>query len=278
MAEIGLSKSAWHGTGKLRAAWEKMLAIAITHLIVCSFCGVVRYGFPEQRGFTAVAPLPQPHPTVPPYALAHAAMAQYTMNADGQWWQCSHCAQHGARSEYLAYHSPSYARALYSLASPMQAMMLSFLDTRLITEQWAEGYMHGQVVRGSMLNSPLLDWSRDQQRRLFSLPAQLLGLYAQNMDSNPLFQRFRPLLEWVRPVRQYPVLDSSILSDRTLSTAWRGEIIGMQDLQELTQSACQTLGLLLDTSMDRAGPSAARQQVYEVCGLSGSSCVVQPAA
>lgn len=219
--------------------------------------GKMRKVLPQRPPQTdEAADLELEHP-VPPAAVAYPYLQEHMQTADGsKWYMCGACAGCDAkqrqRSAHLVYCPPDYTETLIS-ADPVEAQMLSVVDTNTLVEERWGGFAHGELHPSSQLTIELVSFNRASADADPNLPPPYISqpvqdLLAINTRHNPVLRKFKCMLERVRPRQGVPVLDASSISNITRSHQRRDPTPLMQD-EKLRRS----LGVLQHTAATNMG-------------------------
>ena len=94
-------------------------------------------------------------------------------------------------ASYVVFHSPSYTKSIIS-TNPLHVQLLLFPDIGIHIQSRNWGFSSGQIFKTSLLNSPLLSWdgTTDKTVTIEELSSTVGPILAQNMHSNPLFNKY----------------------------------------------------------------------------------------
>jgi hypothetical protein len=182
--------ASWARAKRLLASFNKRCALFFQALVCCALCGACKVGGCNSfHKFKAVPAFGD----VPPYALANIGMEQCTVHEDGKWWLCPVCqADRTRRQRYEVRISSEYADLLFA-AEPLEVCTLSLLDVCVeFSKRWY-GFTHGTIMPSTILSSPLITWAKTDAA--VNMPLAVQQLLAHNMQSNPIFQAYKCVLE-----------------------------------------------------------------------------------
>lgn len=199
-----------------------------------------------------------------PAAVANPFIAQATMDAaTGQWFVCQHCHQHGGtRASLLSPMHPDYMRALVS-CDQWALMTLSFLESPMTLNLWANGFTHGRLQQ-HLWDSPILRFTPvDARTYEVNLDEYMLQLFNINHAANPLYHHLACMLQLGCRRYGHPCIDPSFFGPRTLSTMHRAaELSHTAEYVDNIHGNDPTFGVLDST----AAMSYHKQDVFEVGG------------
>ena len=101
------------------------------------------------------------------------------------------------------------------------------------------GYAHGSVGEGTILSSPFIKWGKPPAERV---KMGIQAMLTRNILLNPLYQKFKCLLEYDNPVVGYPAFDGATLSGFLADHQARGPLFDMDGVDPNEG----TLGLAFD--------------------------------
>ena len=205
---------AWDGTLLTRLLhWTITCSNYFRRPLVCAFCGIFKLGSTAAEDSSNFTKVPAVGDT-PPYAMANAFLAQFTVTADGRWNCCKSCKSIAKpNTPYAVFMSPSYQRSLLN-CSAFQQQFLSVLDCRADIAKRYHGFAHGQYVSESLLEHPLIAWNDAAERveNRVLLTQALEPVLQVLMHKNSVVQRYLTVLEVPSMTHGFPMLSASSIA------------------------------------------------------------------
>lgn len=202
---------AWDGTLLTRLLhWTITCSTYFQRPLVCAFCGVFKLGAAADQTTSSRSP---PSGNTPPYAVANAFLAQFTVTT-GSWNHCDSCKSTARpHTPYAVFMSPSYQRSLLN-CSAFQQQFLSVLDCRGDIARRYHGFAHGHYISESLLEHPLIAWNDTTEcvENCAFLTQAVEPVLQVLMQNDSVIQRHLTMLEVPSMTHGFPMLSSSSIA------------------------------------------------------------------
>ena len=212
---------AWGSRNEVHDKWTKATSTFFKVFQCCAIYGVTKLLHRNKKYRSTPNPniddsetLIQPGCTL--YGLGNVYLSQYTTNTKRNVMHlCMKCYMNQTKpvnAPYVVYHSPSYTKSII-LTNPLHVQLLSFLDIGLHIQSRNWGFSTGQILETSLLNNPLLSWDGtiDKTTTIKELSSTVGPILAQNMHSNPLFNKYLTMFEQPHKTTSMCILTPEII-------------------------------------------------------------------
>lgn len=227
----GLWCSTWRNRERWYHKWHTFTSTLITGMVCCAFCGSVSFGNTARFSKTAQ------HMPLPPYALSNFFMLPHmTAGPNNEAWVCGPCTSSmksdgikaAAKVAHLVFYNTHYIQRILSL-QPEAAQLLSLVDLSLDIKHRFNGYASGELTPRSLLDGPILRWGPNGGINMKQLPPALYELLACNLLHNPMFKKYKCMLEYPHPTIGVPFLSSTLIERVVQNAQQRGPTVMTQD-------------------------------------------------
>ena len=225
-ASFGIFAQSWNAElPALRIAWIKKCTAMVVSMMVCSMCGHVVFPHmnPSQHHISLVHPVARHAPA----AVANMHLRDHVHDTptprrpETRWYVCYDCKQNGQHSKYLVRHKPQEMQQLLA-TSPVEVQLLAFLQVSTVLEERLRGFAHGMVDVHTLIRHPLVSWNVHAEESTYEPSAAVVSLLSMHMRQNPLYARYRCLLELDDPSVGLPIVPCAYISHIVENAISRG--------------------------------------------------------
>ena len=226
-SSFGIYALSWNATlASSRLAWTKKCAAMIVGMMACSICGYVVFPISHlvsMSHFTTIVPTASHAPSaVANMHLRHHVHAPVTTRRpEARWYECHQCKAGRDHGKYLVRHRPAEMQMIFK-SSVTEVQLLSFLQVSTLLSERYRGFAHGTIDVQTLIRHPLISWNVNNQEPNFEPCEAVSRLLHLNLRQNPLYAKYRCLLELVDPSVGMPIVSESYVSHILMNAISRG--------------------------------------------------------
>ena len=212
-SSFGIFAESWNdGLAAKRRRWVAKCVAMMSCMLACGMCATVV--FPTMRPHSHCMSAMDAFAILPPASVANMHLHRHTQapgtrrRPQPRTYACYGCKKGQGTNRFLVRHTPEDMQRLLR-ADPAEVQLLSFLDVTSCMQERYKGFAHGAIDVDTLIRHPLVSWNEDQTSSMYRPCHDTEMMYGKLLRTNPLYRRYRCLLELDDGETCFPIVPSA---------------------------------------------------------------------